>query len=296
MNWGGDPAGHHLLRLLQLKYPAFPVRLPMSQAKALIETQGLFYTHPGGDSGDYASHIARLSDLQRLQAEGKTIQIPFVMPENNKRAITEEEKQRRDEKKKESARRLVEITQRNRLQKMKQKEEQLAGIAELKDWKSKERKAEWIKRVTSAGYEDEADLDREEKKIKSALQRSRKHAAPEDGTEEAVEAEVPTFPLVEIPDHELDEQSIQEKRRQRLLKAGYDARMRQKAEKLEEKRAEEEKRRLDEEERTSDLIGWAQSRRNEYEVSERRYGSSRLTRLQLTLISTSFLYRMSSNA
>lgn len=78
---------------------------------------------------------------------------------------------------------------------------------------------------------------------------------------------MPTFPLVEIPDHELDEESIKEKRRQRLLKAGYDARQRAKAEKMEEKRQEEERRRKDEEERTQNPAGWAQNRRAEYEVS-----------------------------
>ena len=79
--------------------------------------------------------------------------------------------------------------------------------------------------------------------------------------------EPPSFPLVDIPDHQLDEESIKEKRRQRLLKAGYDARNRAKLEKEEEKRLEAEAARLDAEQRANDPQGWAQRARAEYEVS-----------------------------
>ena len=50
----------------------------------------------------------------------------------------------------------------------------------------------------------------------------------------------PSFPLLDVPDAELDEEGIKEKRRQRLLKAGYDARMRARAEKAEEERLQAE--------------------------------------------------------
>ena len=75
-------------------------------------------------------------------------------------------------------------------------------------------------------------MEKEDKRIRSALKRSRRRDGPGAEDEEEGTEEVPTFPLVEIPDHELDEERIKEKRRQRLLKAGYDARMRAKAEKL----------------------------------------------------------------
>ena len=42
--------------------------------------------------------------------------------------------------------------------------------------------------------------------------------------------EIPTFPLIAIPDHQLTETELKEKRKQKLNKAGYDARMRAKAE------------------------------------------------------------------
>jgi actin-related protein 5 len=140
MNWGGSQASDYLLRLLQLKYPAFPVRLNASQSSSLLETPSLLYSHPQ----DYHSHIASLSDLKKLQAEGQTVQIPFVVPEGSKRnQISEEERLKREERKREAGKRLRDMTEKNRLQKLGEKEEQLRRIAELKDWKGKERKAEW---------------------------------------------------------------------------------------------------------------------------------------------------------
>jgi len=78
---------------------------------------------------------------------------------------------------------------------------------------------------------------------------------------------VPDFSLVATPDHQLDEEGIKEKRKQRLLKAGYDARIRMKEEKLEVKRREEEERRKDEEFRKGDIEGWKEMMRRNWEVS-----------------------------
>lgn len=71
---------------------------------------------------------------------------------------------------------------------------------------------------------------------------------------------------MDIPDHQLDEEGIREKRKQRLMKAGYDARMRAKAEKGEEKRRAEEEKRADEEARLNDPREWAKTTRKEYAV------------------------------
>lgn len=246
------------------------MRLTSSQTNSLLESPGLFYTHPGGPEGDYASHVRSLGDLNRLQAEGKTIQIPFSLPEGSRRKeLTDEDRQRREDRKKEATRRLQEMAQKTRMQKMIEKESQMKLFADLKVWKNKERRSDWLKRLESAGFDTEEDLTKAEKRVQSALKRSRKR--DDGGEDDQIEPEdIPTFPLVEIPDHELDEESIKEKRRQRLMKAGYDARMRARAEKLEEKRQEAERRRLDEEERQNDPKGWCAKRRKEYEDTIQR--------------------------
>ncbi|CAO1635528.1 unnamed protein product [Parajaminaea phylloscopi] len=265
LNWSGSAASEYLLRLMQLKYPAFPVRLTLSQSTSLIETQGLFYMPPM----DYPAHVRDLSDLKRLQSEGRAVQVPFTVPESSKRKEpTEEELQRREDRKKEATRRLQEMTQKTRIRKLAEKEEQIRTLTELREWKDKERKADWVKRIEKAGFDSEEELVKAFKRVQSAIKRSKRRDTDMD--DEAVPEEAPTFPLIEIPDAELDEASIKEKRRQRLLKAGYDARQRAKAEKMEEQRQEEERKRKDEEERLSNLPQWCSNRKREYEETIER--------------------------
>jgi actin-related protein 5 len=80
------------------------------------------------------------------------------------------------------------------------------------------------------------------------------------------EQEVPTFPLLETPDDQLDEDGIKQKRQQRLMKSGYDARIRAKAEKEREKARIAEEERLDTEKRETDLEGWVDERRAQRQV------------------------------
>lgn len=86
-----------------------------------------------------------------------------------------------------------------------------------------------------AGFRSEKDLDETISKLEKAIRRSRNK---ELGIEEEETKEEPTFPLVNIPDHQLTEAEVKEKRRQKLNKAGYDARMRAKAERDAAKAAE----------------------------------------------------------
>ena len=61
------------------------------------------------------------------------------------------------------------------------------------------------------------------KMVELAVTKSRNKMAGLPPPEEPPK-QVPTFPLVDVPDASLDEEQIKEKRRQRLMKAGYDAR------------------------------------------------------------------------
>lgn len=69
-----------------------------------------------------------------------------------------------------------------------------------------------------------------------------------------------------MPDHQLNEEDLKEKRRQKLMKAGYDARIRLKAEKDEERRRKEEERRRDEDLRQNDFPRWLQGLREQHGV------------------------------
>jgi hypothetical protein len=99
--------------------------------------------------------------------------------------------------------------------------------------------------------------------------------------------EEPSFPLVDIPDSEvhglalgglrllsiepsllqLNDEQIKEKRKQRLAKAGYEARIRAKKEKEKGREAKEELERQEQLEREADPIAWVKRVRSEHTVN-----------------------------
>jgi actin-related protein 5 len=142
-------------------------------------------------------------------------------------------------------------------------------MVELEEYKmlmserSSMKKPEFMSRlVRDTPFDTEAELDSWIKKTEADIKRKEK----KDMGEEEVE-EDPVFPLVDRPDTELSEEEIKEKRRQRLMKAGWEARVRAREEKKKEKDRQEEIKRQEEEFRETDPIGWSAKLRSEQEVS-----------------------------
>lgn len=117
--------------------------------------------------------------------------------------------------------------------------------------------------VENTPFETEAELDSWVKKTEADIKRKQKKDMGGDDEPE----EDPTFPLVDIPDTELGEDEIREKRKQRLMKAGWEARVKAREEKRKEKERQAEIKRREDEFRETDPIGWAAKLRNEQEVS-----------------------------
>lgn len=106
-------------------------------------------------------------------------------------------------------------------------------------------------------FKDESQLERKIKDMERSIRKQRnKDVGDIDEPEE-----VPTYPLLEIPDEDLDEEGLKQKRQQRLMKSNHDARARAKAEKEREKARVAEEERLDTERRENDTEGWLQERR-----------------------------------
>lgn len=74
------------------------------------------------------------------------------------------------------------------------------------------------------------------------------------------------FHLNPASNDQLDEESLKEKKKQKLLKAGFEARARARREKEREKEEKEREEKKEEEEREEDLGGWARKLRQEQEV------------------------------
>jgi actin-related protein 5 len=224
----------------------------------------LTYMHDEGEE-TYEEFIGSVSKPSRLSAEDRVIQFPYTV--DAKEEKTEEELEQIAERKREAGRRLQEQAQRTRLEKLVQKENDLRYYEELKEWKSKEKKADFLKRLEGEGFSSENELDSTMKKLQDTLKRAR---AKELGEEETEVQEEPTFPLADTPDQELDEEGIKEKRRQRLMRAGYEARLRAKAEKEEERKLREAELKRDDDERINNPRAWASKIRHEYEQTIQR--------------------------
>ncbi|KAJ1021659.1 hypothetical protein NDA16_003795 [Ustilago loliicola] len=265
--WGGAQAADLLLRLIQLKYPGFPARTTPWQAQNMLEE--LCYV-----SQDYASDIKGMammpashksydpSSWTPMEKSDVIVQFPYqdALPEQK----SEEELRAQAERRKAAGDRLREQTRKMRLEKMMQKENDLKYYQQLKEYKGKERKAEYLKRLENDGFDSEQALDKMINKIEGALKRFRAKELGEEYIQDEKQEE-PTFPLVDVPDADLDEEGIKEKRKQRLMKAGYDARLRAKAEKAEEKRLEQEALKRDEDQRVNNPRLWSAKMRKEYD-------------------------------
>ncbi|CDZ96567.1 Actin-related protein-Arp5p [Phaffia rhodozyma] len=251
--WGGSQASEMMLKLVQMKYPGFPTKVTPNQATFMYRESCYF-------AEDFQTEIKTLADTKRINGVDTIMQFPFTVPVADEK--TGEELARQAEKRKESGRRLQEIQTKQRMEKLIQQDTDLAAYNEIKEAKTKIKKADFQKMIENAGFEDEKSLDQAIKKIEESIKRAKKRSMGDEMEPE----EEPSFPLLDIPDADLNEEEIKEKRKQRLFKAGYDSRVRLRAEKAAEKIRQAEIERKDEEDRTADLEGWSAKMRAEHEV------------------------------
>lgn len=257
--WGASHAADYLQKLIQLKYPNFPTRITSPQITWIFQNVCRF-------SPDYTSLLRSLKDPLQLRHHERIVQFPFSAPlgESEK---TEEELARLAERRRQQGKKLQELAAAKRAEKLADMEESLQQLTELMEMKQTMTEEEWKKRLNTEDYDNEAELESEIKKAEKEVNKRRKKDAV-DG--EDIEEEEPSFPLLDTPDEELDEEGLKEKRKQKLMKAGWEARVRARREKereREEKEAEEQK---EAEERERDLVGWTVRLRKEHEATMAR--------------------------
>ena len=250
LNWGGLQSAEYLLKLVRLKYPTFPGKLTISQMENLVREHCYV-------SCDFDGELSKYLDWSGLEGRDHVIQYPYT--EEVVIQKSEEELAKAAEKRKESGRRLQEQAAKMRLEKLVRKEQELDYYRDLQGKLATESKKE-IKRLLDAeDMRDEAALAKTIKELDMAIRKARTKDV--GGPEIEEEQEEPTFELLDVPDDQLDEAGLKQKRHQRLMKSNHDARARAKAEKEKEKARIAEEQRLDEERRENDLEGWLQERR-----------------------------------
>lgn len=250
LNWGRYHCAEYMTRLLKLKYPAFPTKISEAQFEDLVNDHCYI-------AQDYVEDMSHYLDWTGLEDRDHIVQWPFT--EQVIVQKSEEELARVAEKKKEAGRRLQEMAAKMRLEKLIQKEQELEYYKDLQNRIRAANKKDIKIMLESDDFEDESQLNKRVKDLEGSIQRSRnKDLGEEDAAEPA---EPPTYPLLDIPDDQLDEESLKAKRQQRLLKANHEARARARAEKERERARKEEEERLDTERRETDLPTWVEERR-----------------------------------
>ncbi|KAJ9111080.1 hypothetical protein QFC19_001278 [Naganishia cerealis] len=221
--WGGSQASDLTLRLMQLKYPGFPMRVSPRQANYIAHRTLRFAT-------DYETELSTLSSPTVMAKASTSVQFPYPVPDVVHRS--EEELAAMAEKRKEQGKKLQEITQkRNRERVGIPYLSDLLGLKDVLDSKVNMTEEEFEDALFHVGYQNEQELTSDIKDLERKVKAARLRAGEVDEETE----EIPSFPLVNIPDSELDPEQKQEKRRQRMLKANYDSRIKAKAEKQAEK-------------------------------------------------------------
>ncbi|OWZ72772.1 hypothetical protein AYX14_01810 [Cryptococcus neoformans] len=269
ISWGGSQASELMLKLAQLKYPSFPVKVTQSQATFMYRETCYFST-------DYDEELRMLEVPAKLAAMTKVIQFPYSKTEAAEK--TEEEIAAALERRKESGKRLQELQAKKRAEKL------AATIAELEEYKlllserPTMKKADFLTRLSEdTPFDTEAQLESWIKRIEVDV---RKKQRKDLGLEEEPE-EVPTFPLLERLDEELTEDELKEKKRQRLMKGAWDARMKVKEEKRKERERMEEEKRKEEEERETNLAGWAAKLKDQQDAVINRMQERKKRKAQL---------------
>ncbi|WWC58082.1 uncharacterized protein I303_100617 [Kwoniella dejecticola CBS 10117] len=267
--WGGANASELMLKLAQLKYPSFPTKVTPSQATFMFRETCYFST-------DYDEDLRSLADPAKLSEMTKVVQFPFTAPEVNEK--TEAELAAAAERRREQGKRLQEMQARQRAEKLAKKMADLEEHKLIQSERPQYKKAEFIARLREmTDFDNEADLDAYIKRTEAEI---RKKQRKDLGMEEEPEEE-PSFPLVDRPDSDLTEEEIKEKRRQRLMKAGWEARVRAREEKKKERARVEEEKRLEEEERTTNLSGWSLRLKEEQEAVIARIQERKKRKAQL---------------
>ncbi|KAF2814419.1 actin-related protein, ARP5 class [Mytilinidion resinicola] len=249
LNWGRFQSAEYLLKLLKLKYPSFPGKISDPQAVDIVREHCYV-------SQDYENEISHYLDWTGLEDRDHVIQFPFT--EQVVIQKTEAELARAAEKRKESGRRLQEQAAKMRLEKLMAKEQELAYYKELLERVQATTKKEGKRLLESDDFDDESQLDKKIREMEKSIRKARNKDLGD--LEEEVQEE-PTFPLVDTPDDQLDEDGIKQKRQQKLMKANHEARARAKVEKEREKARIAEEERLDNERRANDPEGWIEERR-----------------------------------
>lgn len=255
---GGYEMTDYLLRLLQCKYPTFPYKLSLFQAQSILRNYTFVAEH-------YLNELRQFTSIETYQTDKDiAFQFPYTNDNdtlNQDPALLAEEQARIQEKKEQFRTRMKQQAEQKRLEKLALLEKDLNGLEHMKESKSLYiDEDDYLRYLKRFGYKSEQDLENTIQQISTQVEKIRNKII---GVEQTTQNEKPmyNFDLLDIPDTELDEDQIREKRRLRLIKASMEARERMKLEKQQEHQRLLERESREEEKRQEDLESWIKEKR-----------------------------------
>ncbi|KAK5127278.1 hypothetical protein LTR08_004456 [Meristemomyces frigidus] len=252
LDWGRSQCAEYLTRLLKTKHPGLLTSGKVNETQIEDLVRSHCYV-----SQDYDGEMLHMLDWSGLEDRDHVVQLPYQEKEVIQKS--EEEIRRAEEKRREGGRRLQEQAAKMRLEKLVKKEQELVWLQQvLENVQTTDTKKRQRELLDDAEFRDEAQLDRKIKEMEKSI---RKQRNKDVGDLDEEPEEPPTYPLLDIPDPELDEEGIRAKRQQRLLKSNHDARARAKAEKEAEKARQALVQSQDDARREADLESWVHERR-----------------------------------
>lgn len=258
LNWGGAQGAEYLMKLLRLKYPSWPPSQRFTDYQAEEMVRDHCYV-----SRDFDTEIRGFLDWSGLEDRDHIVQYPFT--EHTVVEKTAEELAKIAERKREGGRRLQEQAAKMRLEKLVRKEQELEYFKDLQGRLANQTKKEVRRLLDEDEFKDEAQLDKAIKELEKSVRKARNKDV--GGPENLEDEEEATFPLLNIPDDQLDEPGLKQKRHQKLMKANVDARARAKIEKEKQKARIAHEETLENQRRENDLEGWLDERRAARTVS-----------------------------
>lgn len=243
IDWGGNTALQYLSKVLTLKYPYFPAKLNTNHTTNVFKD--FCYVLE-----DYQEELRHYLDMPVLETKDVVVQAPVEISTSNEKKKSEEELAKQAQKRREQGKRLQEQAQQKRKEKLAQKQKEYDYFLQIKEGFVSQNKLQIQQTLEAEGFEGNDDFN----KYMVTLEKALKKTNGEDDDDE--ENTVDSWPLVDIPDDQLTEEQVKEKRKQRLHKANHDARERNKEIKKQEEEAKAEFEKEQKEWRERDLDGW----------------------------------------
>lgn len=171
LNFGGNPAAEFLQKLLQLKYPAFPVKLSVDQTSRLIQEHCYL-------SKDYMAELQHLRSPNNLADFSHNVQFPYVA--NTLSGQSAEDAAAAADRRREQMQKLQAAQSQARQEKLAQKQEDLARFRALLSAPNRG-SPEWDADLLEEGFESLQELEQAIKRNERSLQKARNK---EQGIEE----------------------------------------------------------------------------------------------------------------